>query len=109
MNFTIVNKYPKIKDINYFRSEVILKARRVILGFPMFVPEIKLDQLFKEKYKMSLKQTCLYLLTKSKINTNQNTEIIITFPNKEDDKLAAFITYGNLEVRGSKILQAAFS
>ena len=37
-----------------------------------------------------------------------DNNVVVLFPNKNDDKLAALITYGNLELKGSNILKNAF-
>ena len=57
---------------------------------------------------MNLKAACVKLLTGCKVTRDYDNNVIVLFPNKDDDALASLITYGNLELRGSNILKDAF-
>lgn len=84
-------------------------ARRFILFYRFGANEVKLNNYLIEKYKMPLIQACLVILQKSTISTNLvDDELIITFKDKDIDKLATLITYGNGALQGSKILRYAF-
>jgi hypothetical protein len=52
-------------------------------------------------------QVCLKIWSKLKFLTNDDNELIILLPDKQLQELALFITYGNREIPGSKILQKA--
>ena len=67
-----------------------------------------LDDYLKNKYKVGLKLICLNLVQRCKIQFSQEKEFIITFPEKNDDKFARLITYGNGVIQGSNILKIAF-
>ena len=110
MTFIAKNKYPEYsKNIALLKYRLMDKAKELILFFPMYSNELKLEKYLIKNYKTTLKYACLAILKAAKINSEGNSELIITFPDKRYDKLAALITYGNLEVQGSKILQLAFS
>jgi hypothetical protein len=48
------------------------------------------------------------VVAKSRIQKNRNNELIVTFPSKEIDRMAAIITYGTGKIPGCTILQEAF-
>ena len=50
----------------------------------------------------------MYLLSNCKIQQDKDSNIIVLFNTKKMDKLATLITYGNLEIKGSKLLKEAF-
>lgn len=106
MVFTINNNYNI--DADTFKTKILLIAKKAVLLFPMKATEIALNEVLSKKYHKTLKQLCLSLVLRCNINTDNTNSAIITFPNKKDDELAAFITYGNLDICGSSILQVAF-
>lgn len=84
-----------------------IKAKRTILTFPQGPVEYKLNEYFKAEYKLTLIQMCLKIWAALKFLKNSKNEVIILLPDKDLQKIAHFITYGNREYRGSKILQEA--
>ena len=104
MQFVIKNIQANLQAFKY---QLIRNARLIILAHRITPGETKLNQYLEENYKVNLNSICLYLLAKSKIYRDLDNNIIILFPNKDDDKLAALVTYGNNEMQGSKLLKMA--
>jgi hypothetical protein len=104
MQFVIKNIQANLQSFKY---KLLRQAHLIIIAHRLSPGEIKLNQYLEKNYKLNLKNACLYLLAKSKIYRDMNNNIIVLFPNKDDDKLASLITYGNLELRGSKLLKLA--
>jgi hypothetical protein len=48
------------------------------------------------------------VIANCKIQKNKSNELIITFPSKKIDNLAALITYGDGKIQGCSILKEAF-
>ncbi len=69
--------------------------------------ELLLNDYFIQTKHTGLLQICLYLLKKCTVSKVGNN-FIVTFINKQDDNLAALITYGNTSFSGSNILKDAF-
>lgn len=105
MLFTIKSSY---KDLDLAKMKIIANARRTIALFPVKTAELGLDSYLKSNYGLGLRQMCLKLVLSATYSSNGDGEIIITFIDKELDKIAALITYGNLELKGSDILKCAF-
>ena len=82
-------------------------VRRAILTFPQRAAEYKLNEYFKAEYDMTLLQMCLKIWAALKFLKNSKNEVVIILPDKELQKIAQFITFGNRDYRGSKILQSA--
>jgi len=71
--------------------------------------DIAVDNYCKQKYNKSLKEVCWYIIDKIKVFiSNDENQYIIILEDKNLDKLAHIITYGNGEIGGSQILQKAF-
>ena len=104
MQFVIENIQANLQSFKY---QLIRNAYLIIISHRLTPGEIKLNQHLKENYKLDLKSACIYLLSKSKIYRDLDNNIIVLFPNKDDDKLASLITYGNNEMKGSKLLKLA--
>ena len=105
MFFTIKSK---IADEPFIKAKVLLDAKTIILNHTLKVSEVKLNELLKKEYNLTLISACMYLLSHCKIQQDKDDNIIALFENKNLDKLATLITYGNIEVHGSKILKEAF-
>ena len=90
------------------RYEIFKNAKTVILLYKIKPGELNLDRFLRKNYNKSLKTACLYLISKAKIYQDLSKNIIILFPNKQDDKLAALITYGAGQITGSPLLKYAF-
>lgn len=101
MQFTIRNWAIK-------KARILRDARTVILLYKIKPSEYKLNKYLIEKYNMNLIGVSLYLLQHCKAYKGMDYSTVILFPNKEDDKLASFITYGNITIPGSTILKEAF-
>ena len=68
-----------------------------------------LEVFLKKKYKKSLKEICVDLINDATWNVEpQDEHLVITFKTKEEDNLASFITYGNIQIQGSNILKEVF-
>lgn len=65
------------------------------------------DYLWKE-FGLNLKAACRVILANCRIQKNKSNELIITFPAKRIDRLAALITYGDGKIQGCPILKEAF-
>ena len=104
MQFVIKNIQANLQSFKY---QLIRNAHLIIISHHLTPGEIKLNQYLKENYKLDLKSACIYLLSKSKIYRDLDNNIIVLFPDKNDDKLASLITYGNNEMKGSKLLKLA--
>lgn len=107
MRFVVENKY-KDTNLEYFKLKTIYTARKIIMLYPMGAAEQNLNLLLFDKYKKTLKQICTSLILSCSINSDNTDKLFINFDKSEDDELASFITYGNLETSGSAILQTAF-
>lgn len=105
MQFTINNLQA---NIEHYRYKVLKNAWLIIISHKILPGETKLNNYLLNNYKLNLKTACIKLLNRCKIMRNYDNQAIIIFPDKEDDKLAALITYGNLELKGSNILKNAF-
>ena len=107
MLFTIKN-YTKT-NIDYLRTNTLLAAYDTIQSFPMRGAEIILDEYLKKQYKTSLKDACVDLLLHMTFYANNDGDLVLLFKNKKYDNLAQLITFGNGTIKGSQILQEAFS
>ena len=105
MFFTIKSK---IADKPFMKAKVLFDAKTIILNHTLKVSEVKLNELLKKEYNLTLISACMYLLSHCKIQQDRDDNIIVLFENKKMDKLATLITYGNLEISGSNILKEAF-
>lgn len=98
-------RYKKSRQSAYkFR----IKSRQIIITFPKRSAEYALDNYFIANYNKTLTQLCLQIWANIKFLTNSSGEIVLVLYDKDLCKLAQFITFGNREIRGSKILQEAF-
>lgn len=65
------------------------------------------DHIWKE-YGLTLKAAAAMVVANCRVQKNQSNEIIVTFPSKKIDSLAALITYGDGKIQGCSILTDAF-
>lgn len=105
MQFRIKNLQANLEA---YRYKVLRNAWLAIISHKLSPSEKALNDYLLANYKLNLKATCISLIHKCKIMRDYDNNVIVIFPNKDDDKLAALITYGNLELRGSNILKNAF-
>lgn len=89
---------------------VDLKFIKIIIAtYPFKTNEVILDHYCKQHFKRGLRAMCLYLISKLNVSTADGVgNLIYTFKDDQDDKIASFITYGDGQVAGSKILLHAF-
>ena len=85
-----------------------MDAKKVIIAHKLTPGEIKLNNYLNRELGMPLKAVCVYLLSKCKFYKDLDNSITVLFPVKSDDTLAAFITYGNGEIKGCNLLKEAF-
>lgn len=90
------------------RARAINSARKRIILYKSSSNEVALDNYLLEHYNLNLKLMCIKLINSCTWSLNQDNEVVITFKNKEYDKLAALITYGTEKLQGSQILAFAF-
>lgn len=107
MQFRIITKNPVTKT--QILAFSIQDAKMRIIAFRFGAEEILIDNMLKTKYKTGLKPTCLNLLNKLQAHQVSDTEILFTFIDEEADKLASFISYGDGNLSGSKILIQALT
>ena len=105
MQFTIRNG---LANTAYMRMRILLDARQVIFDHKITPGEQNLNRYLIEHYDADLRVAFIYLLSKCKFYKDLSNTITILFPEKEDDKLAALITYGNGLIKGSNLLKYAF-
>ena len=105
MHFRIENLQANFES---YRYKVLRNAWLAIISHKILPGEGALNNYLMTTYKLNLKTACIKLIHKCKIMRDYDNSVIILFPNKDDDKLASLITYGNLELRGSNILKNAF-
>lgn len=106
MFFSIENE---IANFEFAPARVFNAARAKILFYKLTPTDKLLDQYLIENYKVNLRGACMYLLVNCKIYRDKDNVILVKFNTKKADNLAALITYGNRQVRGSNILNIAFS
>lgn len=100
-------QYPLNKLIASVEPRLRKTAEKVILRYFEGAAEKKLDEYLIKNYKTNLKLMCLKLLKDMQFNTDGNAALVITFKTKELEHIAHFITYGNSNYFGSKILLTA--
>lgn len=93
---------PKIAEIKAKQY-----ARRYVIMHRETVAEKLLNDYFEKTYKIPLKTVCLSLIKHCRI-TKASNEYTVRFKTLDQDKLAAFITYGNGVLIGCPVLTNAF-
>ena len=97
------------EPVDVVRKDIIDRARFRITIYKFSTAEKLLNSYFQKNENMSLRQKCNQILQSVQILENsEHTNFIAVFQNKNDDKVASLITYGNSELRGSNILRFAF-
>lgn len=105
---TITRKFPfKGIENKLIESNIYSSSRKYILLHNLNENELNLSNYIFQKYGMDLKQTCLYILNNLTISSDgQNFKIVIS--DRKPDLLARLITFGNKEIRGTKLLINSF-
>lgn len=96
----IANDYPN--------AWVLYGAKLVVDNYRITPAHKKLNDYIVKNYGWNIKTASLIVIANSKLQKNKSNEIIITFPNKKLDDLAALITYGDGVIQGCSILKEAF-
>ena len=65
------------------------------------------DYIWKE-FGLTIKAAAALVVANCRMQKNQSNEIIVTFPSKKIDNLAALLTYGDGKIQGCSILTEAF-
>lgn len=105
MVFTIENN---LANWEFTASDIFTNAKLKILNYKLAPSDKLLDNYLKTFHNVNLIEACIYLLSDCKIYRDKDNTLIVKFNTIKADKLAALITYGNRQVRGSKILSNAF-
>jgi hypothetical protein len=105
MFFRIVSPIINKRRYNFW----VLKGANLALATYKIKPAQKQlnDYIWKE-YGLTIKAAAALVVANCRIQKNQSNEIIVTFPSKKIDNLAALITYGNGKIQGCSILTDAF-
>ena len=101
----------RIKSKNDRSNAIVVKyyAKRFIYLAQLGSTETLLNNYLIKTYKIPLITACIHVINKARYSFNNNHEIIITFPEKDIDKLASIITFGTGgKIQGSNILKLAF-
>lgn len=104
MFITISNSDSEL-PLTYLKSRVKLDSKLSILFYTFKTNELALNDYFMSKYKVSLREMCLKILTNGKLQRNiEQNKVIFLCGSKKDDEIASLITYGNGKLQGSRIL-----
>jgi len=100
----------RLQDLNtpWASGRIRSYAKKIILLHEIKPSEVKLNKYLEKNFQLNLITASLLLLNNCTIYKNLAGTITVLFNNKQDDDLAALITYGNLEAPGSSILKEAF-
>jgi len=105
MNFIL--QCPKYKSEKKFIIDTRMFALFAIKKYRFNANEIILDRYLRHTYKISLRGSCLLIVTKLKFMRDNDGYLVGTTYDRRLDKLAALIIYGNGVVKGSNILNVA--
>ena len=97
------------KPVSIIKLKTLMRARSIILLYPMRGSEVILNNYLVENCELTLKNACLLLLANLQVSTGEENEIIMFFKEDKYDKLAQIITYGIDNISGSQILKVALS
>lgn len=97
-----------IANKNQYNFWVLHGARLTVATYRLKPAQKQLNDYLWKKFGVTLKAACAMIIANCKIQKNKNNELIITFPSKRIDQLAALITYGNGKIQGCSILKEAF-
>ena len=97
-----------VADKNRYNFWVLQGARLTVATYQLKPAQKQLNDYLWKNFGLSLKAACMMVIANCKIQKNNSNEVIITFPAKKIDQLAALITYGNGRLQGCSILKHAF-
>lgn len=98
---SVANKY----RYNFW---VLHGARLTIATYRIKPAQKQLNDYLWKNFGLTLKAACAVVVANCKVQKNKSNELIITFPSKRIDNLAALITYGDGKMQGCSILKEAF-
>lgn len=87
---------------------VLQGARSAIATYRITPAHKQLDECVRKDFGLTLKAACMLVIANCRLQKNQSNEIVVTFPAKRIDNLAALITYGDGKIQGCSILKEAF-
>lgn len=105
MLFSINNKRRLPKE--ELQSKTLMSAYFIIKNYPLNAAELVLDKYIQQQYKLTLKNMCIRLLLNLTVYEDKEGNLILLFKDRQHDKIASLITYGNGAIPGSRILQIA--
>jgi hypothetical protein len=97
-----------IADKSQYNFWVLHGARLTIATYRLKPAQKQLNDYIWKNFGLNLKAACALVVSNCRIQKNKNNEVIITFPSKKIDQLAALITYGDGKIQGCSILKEAF-
>ena len=87
---------------------VLQGARLAIATYQIKPTQKQLNDYLWKEFGLNLRAACMLVIANCRMQQNKNNELIITFPSKRIDNLAAMITYGDGKIQGCDILKEAF-
>ena len=106
MHFSIVLNKPCNEQT--IKHKIRYYAIQHVLSCDFKDTERQLNKLLKEKYELKLRDICLLIIYKSKIERMTPLEYTVFISDPKLDQLARLITFGNGLLKGSSILTKAF-
>lgn len=97
-----------IANKNNYNFWVLHGANLVIINYKITPAHKQLNNYLWKEFGLNIKSASTLVIANSRIQKNKNNELIITFPAKKIEKLAAILTYGTGKVQGCSILKDAF-
>lgn len=91
------------------RTNTMLNAYFIIQKYPLKTHDLLMDQYIQQQYKTSLKNLCVRLLLDLTFYKDDAGNLVLLFKDPASDALARLVTYGNVAIPGSKILQTALN
>lgn len=105
MRFTSNNPFA---TTSFYRMSMIRDAVAIVTRYKILPKEYRLNQYLLTNYKKDLKMIAIDLIKHCKIYHDLDKTATVIFRNKQDDNMAALITYGTDFIPGSDILKKAF-
>ena len=97
-----------VADRDRYNFWVLHGAKLAIITYRLKPAQKKLNDYLWKNFGLNLKSASLMVIANCRIQKNKSNELIITFPSKKIDNLAALITYGDGKIQGCSILKEAF-
>lgn len=105
MLYTLYNKEEFPKEL--LRYYFIASAEVYIKSYKFGLTEKLLDEYLYKNYNYHLRPLCLKILKNINIFYSSFSEAVVTLSDNNLDSLSQLITFGNSEIKGSKILKDA--